>query len=634
MAVHEGANGKTDSSLIDSLVKERVRSILEARVSPYLRETFTPNDPVHGLMHLPAIVEDVVDTLTFQRMRHIKQLGISCLVNPGATHNRFFHSIGTCFLAHELIKGLRLRQPELGITDRDMLCVSLAGLCHDLGHPAYSHMFEHFVHGLGRDRRRELLARAAAEGRAPTAAEEAAVAAYETWTHESASVFLLSGLFEELKDTFAQAGLTRDELGDDFACISELIDPPKNKLEELGDAQQLREKWPSIIKGRPVAKAWMYEIVSNWRSGIDVDKFDYFRRDAFYLGIHRQFDHERYMKGIKVLEDAQGVPTLSPPEKDKDLLRDSMMELRKYLHRSAYHHKTVKKLELHMVDVLRKMDEVIRITGVDGRKLRISEAAVLLDPVAYPKLTDTFVEARLLDREDTSMKAAADDYERHILRRHMMRLIADWDLPREHDDGRPFLLPTEEHVLRGVLKEYRRAAAEYLPDRPIRDVPLMELRTQMAKIHYGMGSSDPITRIVFHNPMTEESRRFALEETKPLRQKVFLFWNPSTNEDLKDQLTLTRLMLAFRAWADKEVNGEARAIPSSPSKAQCRRAAKRLAEEALQLPVFFPAPASAEAAAEAMSSPTMSAPTEVPMKRPRRLKARTSSTLEAPFEGA
>lgn len=87
-------------------------------------------------------VKLVVDTREFQRMRHIKQLGVCAQVFPGATHNRYFHSIGTAYLAFTFIQSLRHQQPELGITDRDEVCVTLAGLCHDLGHPAFSHMFE------------------------------------------------------------------------------------------------------------------------------------------------------------------------------------------------------------------------------------------------------------------------------------------------------------------------------------------------------------------------------------------------------------------------------------------------------------------------------------------------------------
>ena len=63
-------------------------------------------------------------------------------VFPGATHNRFEHCIGTAWLAGRLAKTLQKRQPELHITETDMLCVQLAGLCHDLGHGPFSHMWD------------------------------------------------------------------------------------------------------------------------------------------------------------------------------------------------------------------------------------------------------------------------------------------------------------------------------------------------------------------------------------------------------------------------------------------------------------------------------------------------------------
>jgi len=38
-----------------------------------------------------------------------------------------------CHLAGELLETLRLKQPELDVTEKDVLCVKIAGLCHDLG---------------------------------------------------------------------------------------------------------------------------------------------------------------------------------------------------------------------------------------------------------------------------------------------------------------------------------------------------------------------------------------------------------------------------------------------------------------------------------------------------------------------
>eukprot|EP00439_Symbiodinium_sp_Y106_P049214 s186_g6.t1 len=441
-------------------------------------ENFTPNCPVHGLMHLPGFVKMVVDTALFQRMRHIKQLGVCSLVFPGAKHDRFFHSIGTAHLAYNLMKDLRSNQPELCISDRDVVCVVLAALMHDLGHPAYSHMFETFMASIG----------------------------HTSWTHEQASTVLVKEVLRSVNLSL----LTKDAEGDDEQFIVELIDPPKKELNTFLNLGTLKEHWPSLMKGRPVQKAYMYEIVSNFRSGIDVDKMDYFRRDAYFLGIARQFDHHRYLKSLVVIKDHHGITTLSPPEKLKDDIRENLCELRKTLHRTAYQHKTVKKLESHMVDILKLMDQTIRVTGKSGKKMSISEAALSCDTVAYAKLTDMFVETRLLENE--------------IPERNVMT----WEVPTEQEEP-GFKMPDVQSFVEETLKLSSR------------QVPRCELICVESKLHYGLGSEDPIKKVVFHDK-EGKPRLFDVDyDANPLRQKLFLFWNPQSIDDPLHMNTLERL---------------------------------------------------------------------------------------------
>lgn len=536
------------------IVEEEVQKAL-ARPKPpkpaLLQETFTPNDPVHGLIHLPQLVKQIVDTRVFQRMRHIKQLGVCALVYPGATHNRFFHSIGTAYLAYDFVKGLQMRQPELMVNTRDLLCATLAGLCHDLGHPCYSHMFEVFVHSVGRDKRMEAEAVAQKDSCPIDSSTEEHIKRFEKWSHEDASVRLLEVIFSEKADVLREAGLCSDAQGDDFACIRELIDPPKKELEELLQRGELHEGWSNYIKGRPVEKAWLYEVVSNWRSGIDVDKFDYFRRDALHLGVHKQFDHDRYMKAVCVLPDSGGVPTISPPDKERDSLRENMLELRKSLHRSAYQHKTVKKIEMHMIDILKMMDKNVQITGTGGKKFTMSEAAIELDPIAYQKLTDSFIETRLAENEIETLRTAAEDYDRRIIRRDLMRLVADWDVERDMSDRVPL---DGSVIIDGVLQAYETYATCYEPDQTIVPVPKEELRCEVCSFHYGMKFKDPITRVLFHSSKDKNLKSHMSDmDARPMRQKVFCFWNPASRpSEALHKLTLSRLTLSFTKWANQQ----------------------------------------------------------------------------------
>jgi HD superfamily phosphohydrolase len=99
------------------------------------------NDPVYGFINLGGdLVLDVIDHPYFQRLRRIKQLGLTHLVYPGALHTRFHHAIGAMNLMQQAINILRLKGHQ--ITDDEEQASILAILLHDIGHGPYSHALE------------------------------------------------------------------------------------------------------------------------------------------------------------------------------------------------------------------------------------------------------------------------------------------------------------------------------------------------------------------------------------------------------------------------------------------------------------------------------------------------------------
>jgi HD superfamily phosphohydrolase len=102
------------------------------------------NDPVYGFISLPNdIIFDLIEHPYYQRLRRIKQLGMSHLVYPGALHTRFHHALGATHLMTKAIQCLRRKGHE--ITDSEETAVLIAILLHDIGHGPFSHTLEHDI---------------------------------------------------------------------------------------------------------------------------------------------------------------------------------------------------------------------------------------------------------------------------------------------------------------------------------------------------------------------------------------------------------------------------------------------------------------------------------------------------------
>ncbi|MEZ4843663.1 MAG: HD domain-containing protein [Bacteroidia bacterium] len=100
------------------------------------------NDPIYGFVSIQSeLIFKLIEHPYFQRLRRIRQLGLSSLVYPGANHTRFHHAIGAMHLMAKAIQVLRSKRVE--ISDHEELSAQISILLHDIGHGPFSHVMEH-----------------------------------------------------------------------------------------------------------------------------------------------------------------------------------------------------------------------------------------------------------------------------------------------------------------------------------------------------------------------------------------------------------------------------------------------------------------------------------------------------------
>ena len=99
------------------------------------------NDPVYGFITIDdPVIQKIIDHPIFQRMRRIRQLGLTDLVYPGAVHHRFHHALGAMHLMTLALN--TLRNKGVRISDEEFSAAKIAILLHDIGHGPFSHTLE------------------------------------------------------------------------------------------------------------------------------------------------------------------------------------------------------------------------------------------------------------------------------------------------------------------------------------------------------------------------------------------------------------------------------------------------------------------------------------------------------------
>lgn len=328
-------------------------------------------DPVHGLIvfdeetsPIDRLAWKLIDTPEFQRLRRIRQLGVSEFTFPGAVHTRFTHSIGVFHTARSLVEVIRremARNQEAFDNDRADVVLA-AALLHDVGHGPFSHAFEGVQESRGVKKR------------------------HEQWTADiirnpNGRILLL---LEEHKPGFAE----------DVAALLEKEDP-----EDIYHA-----------------------VVS---SSFDADRLDYLRRDKLMTGTGAGgIDFDWLIDNIRValieieaIDEENGaarrVPTFCLTSKALPAAEQFLLA-RYTLHQQVYFHKTTRCVE-HMVSrLLREIARSVGAGDVQRTGLTAGHPLELFfanggDSVAnYLSLDDTVVFGSLAAMSQAQEPAIAD----------------------------------------------------------------------------------------------------------------------------------------------------------------------------------------------------------------------------------
>lgn len=304
------------------------------------------HDPIHDSYYLPELIWRFVNKPEFQRLREIKQTANTCYVYIGAEHTRFSHCIGVAHLCLEF--GIRIKSDHPNLLSNELILIlGIAGLVHDIGHCAYSHLYDsHVIPALNPD---------------------------DKFTHEQASYQIFRAMCQKYED------LTLTDYQQKL--VGKLIFGSEDAVPEIFSDELKWTEWD-------IEHQFYYEILSNKRTGIDVDKFDYLKRDSHYTGVKTTFEPSRLFKFYYIDRVKKGDKIgyrLEYQPKANELI-EVMWQSRTDLHRRVYQHRVVKCVDLMILEIILACKDYEIVEGV-----KLKDAHKHMD--VYCKITDSYIKA-------------------------------------------------------------------------------------------------------------------------------------------------------------------------------------------------------------------------------------------------
>lgn len=100
---------------------------------------------VWGDIEIDALARAIIDTWPFQRLHHVRKIGMAYKVFPTATVSCFEQALGAYHLVRRFLKTLWRHQPQVFRNDIPYYLVPIAALCARLGTAPFSPMLDHVL---------------------------------------------------------------------------------------------------------------------------------------------------------------------------------------------------------------------------------------------------------------------------------------------------------------------------------------------------------------------------------------------------------------------------------------------------------------------------------------------------------
>lgn len=257
-------------------------------------------DHIYGYIKIDDFLYSFLTAPEFQRLGKIKQLGFADFIFPNAKHTRLEHSIGVLHVTMKMMDELLSSDRSL-FTEREYKLICLAALYHDIGHSAFSHLFDSFLETFSENNE-----------------DDQIPLFFRHKKHEDRSVYLLKKVNRRLML------ITEEE--EEF--IKHVI---------LGVPQQGRKKY-------------LYQILST--NTLDSDRIDYLTRDGYYTRFHH-FKFLGIIRGIRVIDEQIHYCS------DKKHQIEKFIKIRRDMYQKVYLNQTLFNLNTNVVEKMHQLGKMV-----------------------------------------------------------------------------------------------------------------------------------------------------------------------------------------------------------------------------------------------------------------------------------